>query len=187
MIIWGLAAPLLALILLIREHKNLDEIPVKMKFGFLYIGYRKGCFIWEFVILYRKIAIVFVSVFLASFNIPVQALTAMAILAIGFYLQEHYDPYETVALNELEKKSIICSTITIYCGLFFLTDSLSNTGKLGFFSVIVIVNVYFLATWIFGICHSFVDKAARTKPAYFRNMCKCWKSIWRSADYVLRS
>jgi len=90
MLIWGIASPMLALVLLLREKKFLDEIPVKMKYGFLYIGYRKKRFIWEFVILYRKIAIVFVSVFLAAFNVPVQALTAMFILIIAFYLQEHY-------------------------------------------------------------------------------------------------
>lgn len=186
MLVWGIASPMLALVLLYRQRRDLDEVPVKMKFGFLYIGYRKGCFIWEFVILYRKIAIVFVSVFLASFNVPVQALTAMFILMIAFYLQEHYEPYETVALNNLEKKSIICSSVTIYCGLYFLTDSLSNNGKLGFFIVILLVNLYFLSTWMIGICHSFVEKAARTKPYLFRRMCHCWTSVWRSAEKKVR-
>lgn len=71
MLIWGISAPTLALALLLRDRKRLDDIPTKLKFGFLYIGYRKPCFIWEFVILYRKIAIVFVSVFLAQFNVEV--------------------------------------------------------------------------------------------------------------------
>jgi len=170
MIIWGICTPLVALVLIYRNRKDLDDTPVKMRYGFLYIGYRKACFIWEFVILYRKISIVFVSVFLASFNIPVQALTAMFILMISFYLQEHYEPYETEALNSLEKKSIICSALTIYCGLYFLTDSLNNTGKLGFFFVILIANLYFLATWIIGICHSFIEKGARVKPYLFRRI-----------------
>jgi len=187
MLIWGIASPMLALVLLVRERKDLDEIAVKMKYGFLYIGYRKPCFIWEFVILYRKIAIVFVSVFLAAFNVPVQALTAMFILMIAFYLQEHYEPYETEALNSLEKKSIICSSITIYCGLYFLTDALDNSGKLGFFFIILIANIYFLTTWIVGICHSFLDKGARTKPFLFRKICRCWKSIRVSADTVIRT
>ena len=70
MILWGISAPMLAMLLLIRDRRRLDELEVKMKYGFLYIGYRKGTFIWEFVILYRKIAIVFVSVFLAAVNVP---------------------------------------------------------------------------------------------------------------------
>jgi len=41
-------------------------LETKQKFGFLYNGYKKEYFFWEIVIMYRKILIIFISVFLYS-------------------------------------------------------------------------------------------------------------------------
>lgn len=37
---------------------------MKEKFGFLYKGYKLDSFYWECVIMYRKVAMIFISVFL---------------------------------------------------------------------------------------------------------------------------
>ena len=45
------------------------------------------------------------------------------------------EPFGSVALNDLETASLVSSMITIYCGLFYISDSSSstttssNTGK----------------------------------------------------------
>ena len=50
-------------------------------------------------------------------------------------------------LNECEVRSILVSAVTIYCGLFFLTNDLDTDTSLSFSFLIIIVNSYFLVYW----------------------------------------
>ena len=61
--VWGLGIPLFGLILLILERSKLETLQVKEKLGFLFRGYRKSFYFWEIVIMYRKIAMIFISVY----------------------------------------------------------------------------------------------------------------------------
>ena len=71
LIIWGVGIPLFALILLWKNYKKgiLFELESKKKYGFLILGYKKGKYYWEMKIMFRKIAIVFISVFLISISV----------------------------------------------------------------------------------------------------------------------
>ena len=65
-IILVLGIPATALSIMIK-NKNLLMTPnMKEQLGFLYNGYRSASFYWEILIMYRKIMIVFISVFLSS-------------------------------------------------------------------------------------------------------------------------
>jgi hypothetical protein len=68
-IVWGLGIPFFALILLIRERKKLAELEIREKFGFLYNGYKLDYFYWEIIIMYRKITLIFISVFIQSYGV----------------------------------------------------------------------------------------------------------------------
>ena len=63
-IVWGLGIPFFAFILMYRERRSLNSLETKEKFGFLYNGYQTDMFFWEIVIMYRKIAMIFISVFI---------------------------------------------------------------------------------------------------------------------------
>ena len=63
-IVWGLGIPFFAFILMYRERAKLDKVETKEKFGFLYNGYQVELFFWEIVIMYRKIAMIFIAVFI---------------------------------------------------------------------------------------------------------------------------
>lgn len=65
---WGLGIPAFAFLLLQREKENLKKISVKEKYGFLYNGYQKRYYYWEVVIMYRKIMVIFIAVFVAAFG-----------------------------------------------------------------------------------------------------------------------
>lgn len=82
-IIWIVGVPAFAIFLLNRnkhtivnaeDNPNLtrDEIQsltiVKIKYGFLFAGYRLSRFFWEAIILYRKMGIIIVNVFLVSLS-----------------------------------------------------------------------------------------------------------------------
>ena len=63
-IVWGLGIPFFAFVLMYRERKRLDRVETKEKFGFLYNGYQVELFFWEIVIMYRKISMIFIAVFI---------------------------------------------------------------------------------------------------------------------------
>ena len=86
LIVWGLVFPVISLVLLVRNRRKLTAEETKLKYGFLYIGYSPKSYYWEFVIMYRKILIAFISVFLSSVSISIQGLLAFLILAISLFL-----------------------------------------------------------------------------------------------------
>lgn len=45
-----------------REKQNLETEAAKIRFGFLYNGYKKDNFYWEIIIMYRKILCLIVSI-----------------------------------------------------------------------------------------------------------------------------
>ena len=66
LVCWGLGIPFFALILLIRNRGSLNTIETKEKLGFLYNGYKKEYYFWEILIMYRKILIIFIAIFLSN-------------------------------------------------------------------------------------------------------------------------
>ena len=70
-ILWGLGIPASAYVLLRREKDRLDTIAAKEKFGFLFNGYKKNSYFWEIVIMYRKIIMIFISVFMNTIGLVV--------------------------------------------------------------------------------------------------------------------
>jgi hypothetical protein len=60
-IVWGLGIPFFAFVLMNRSRNKLHTIFMKEQLGFLYNGYRKKFYYWEVIIMYRKIAMVFIA------------------------------------------------------------------------------------------------------------------------------
>ena len=63
-ILWGLGIPFFAFILLTRDKERLNKLEIREKLGFLYRGYKKQYYYWESVIMYRKIVLIFIAVFI---------------------------------------------------------------------------------------------------------------------------
>ena len=145
LLFWGIIIPAIYIYILYKNRKRLGSKDVRKKYGFLFNGYTKTEFYWEFIILYRKILIITCSVFIAnSASVNIQALTVMILLIIFIAIQLKYSPYIEDKLNSMEVRSILVSAVTIYCGLYYLTGDLDYTSKVIFFVIIVVVNIYFL-------------------------------------------
>jgi hypothetical protein len=61
-LIWGVGIPSFVLFILIRNRNELTDQNFKQRFGFVYSGYKT--YYWEPVIMFRKIFIIFIQVFL---------------------------------------------------------------------------------------------------------------------------
>ena len=72
--------------------------------------------------MYRKIWIIFIAVFLKFAGSITQALVVFFVLIIFLIVNLRYMPYSFHFLNNMELISIIAWMLTIYCGIFFLSD-----------------------------------------------------------------
>lgn len=164
LIVWVFAVPLLCVGVLTKYRRRLDEIWLKLQYGFLISGYRWKCYYWEFVILYRKVLIIMCGVFISS-SIPMQALTIQLVLLSSLLLQLYVRPFTSYHLNMTETLAICVSDATIYCGLYYLTEELSSETSLLFFAVIVVTNAVFLCYWLYALVDSTMDAINSSFPA----------------------
>jgi hypothetical protein len=148
LLVFSIGIPTAVLGYLVRERAYLDEVKNRVCLGFLYNGYKHRHFYWEFVILYRKIIIICLTVFLNSVSIPVQGLFILLILILSWQLQYYTQPFNKVKLNSMELRSIFVAAVTIYCGMFYLTKDLDEPSKICLFVIMIIVNFYFLSIWL---------------------------------------
>jgi hypothetical protein len=93
-----------------------------------FIGNSKKIFMTsrEFVILYRKIAMVFISVFLVTFGVAIQALCVFGVCFLSLLLQVYGTPFMDPALNDMEKRALANATITLYAGFYFIASKIFN-------------------------------------------------------------
>ena len=94
-------------------------------------------------------------------------------------------PYDTAELNNLELRSIIVSGVTIYSGLYYLTEDLSLWTQLLFFALICAANAYFLGYWVFGLAAAGIDKVARVQPKLIHMLCRCCPRFVLAAEKAL--
>lgn len=161
--LWGIGIPGSVWFLMKKDKEKLDTLAVKQKFGFLYNGYKRTNYFWEIVIMYRKIGMIGIAVFMNRIGVMVQALVLLILLVAFLQLNNMRRPFATRALNDLEDLSLMTGIITIYCAIFFISSkdktsesfnpnqdfNLDNTGQLLLFGIIVMGNVAFILTWFF--------------------------------------
>jgi hypothetical protein len=114
----------MGLYIMISNRNRLKLMDVKSKFGFIYNGYRvPQAYFWELIIMYRKIFIIFIQVFLAQLGKIVQALTTLVFLIVCLTVTAMKQPFTNHFLNSLESLSLMSSSITVYCGLFYISNA----------------------------------------------------------------
>jgi len=148
---WGVGLPALCLLYIFRNRNKLALTFMKLRLGFIYNGYIVEKYYWEFVIIYRKILIISIAVFFTSVSIYVQALTVMIVILASLRLQNKHRPYIIPAMNDLEQRGVLVGGITIYCGLYSLTQGLDTPSQVVLFIILLGANVYFLSFWIYKV------------------------------------
>ena len=94
-----------------------------LRYGFLFKGYKQRTYYWEAVVMLRKVAMIFIAVFLRSAGTRIQAFVIFIFLLFFVILTEEKKPYLIRKLNTLELISLVTSCVTIYSGFFFLSAS----------------------------------------------------------------
>ncbi|CDW85128.1 UNKNOWN [Stylonychia lemnae] len=170
MIVWGLGIPFFGLALLLRNKKQLDQIVTRQKLGFLFRGYKRKYYYWEIVIMYRKIFLIFIQVFLLQYGVITQAMVVL-ILLIGFMaLNLTLRPFQTISLNDLETLSVVTSLTTIYCGIFFIVsinniDGSQETSQDSFQS--------FFTFWLYKMIREIKNMMIKKFGKLYTIICLC--------------
>ena len=155
-IIWVFGWPILALVVLYKNKKNLHQTNIQRYLIVLYQGLKDNRYYWEFVNTFRKVMIVSINVFLSSYALFYKGVSAIILIMILLRIQLNLDPYKLNVNNEWEYWSYVSSLITLFGGIIYATD----TKRVGFidifvFFTIAIINLYFLLLWIYLISFAF--------------------------------
>ena len=67
-------------------------------------------------------------------------------------------------LNQMEFRSILVATVTIYSGLYYLTGDLDEITKIFLFVVMVTANFYFLLYWCAKMLQAGIKIAKKKLP-----------------------
>lgn len=162
--IWGILAPTAIFLIVYFNRKNLHQHKFKYRYGFLFNGYLRQRYYWEFVIISKKFVLVVLTVIMQSGYSPVlQSILLIASLIIFLIFHVYFKPYITEELNHIEFISSLTAIITILAGIIFNESGKMKNDWILTISgiVIVVVNIYFLWIW-----------------------CKFmfWKNIWELLD-----
>lgn len=163
-IVWAVGAPALVLLWLTKQRRFLHRDNNKVIFGFIYNGYKTTDFYWEFIIMYRKILMITVSVFMSNQSTLIQALTVALVLLGSLYLQNSKNPYCFSELNHMESEALFTATLTVYCGLYYLSNAINDSLKLILFFIIVLGNSYFIVYWIYYMIQAIIDLSLKIFP-----------------------
>ena len=192
-IVWILGLPTVCLIILIKTKKSLGDLGTKIKYSFLYKGYVSGLYFWEFCILYRKILVVCISVFLTTVSLLAQALTMLAVLLVSLYAQQYFHPFNSHSFNVLETRSLLASLLTLFGGLFFYTKAMSTfytdlAIEVLLFAAILAADGLFAYTWLSfvgpSLINSIKQKLAAIAKRYRVNPVSTIKTVLEESSKI---
>lgn len=121
-IVYSVGIPLAGIVLIFRNRSQLKKDHVRQRYGFLYNGYRGGLAkYWEMVLIYRKVVLIFIQMFLVQRGKIVQALVTVFLLIASVVALRYLQPYTKSYLNHLELFSLVISSLSVYFGVFFIS------------------------------------------------------------------
>lgn len=104
---------------MLKNRKKLDTWEVQRYFLMLYQGLKLKCFYWELINSVRKVLLLSISAFLATYSINYRALFGSIILIVILRIQLKLKPYKADLNNHLELQEIITGAFTIFSTLIF--------------------------------------------------------------------
>ena len=144
LIIWVIAMPIIAFILLWKNIKKSSN-KVKQYMLILYQGLKLDKFYWEFVNTIRKVII------LSSFALtPVlRILVSAAVLIFTMRLQKSLQPYKNEDNNTIELYALVAGTVTLMTGLVFNSENGVASINMLFLIMLICLNTKFILEWIY--------------------------------------
>lgn len=145
LLFWIIIFPFSCLVAMIYNSKKLDHPQMKLFFGFFYLGYRPELYFWDFLVIYKKILTIFITL-LPDEMIFSKCYILLVLNAEAAYLQKVKIPFKDRGLSNIEFKSNIAALFTILFGLFYIFG-VSEKVSILIFCCLIFVNSHFLIVW----------------------------------------
>ena len=162
--IWVFALPIAILVIMTKRRNQLHTDNNRVIFGFFFNGYKNHSFFWEFFIIYRKIIIISIVVFFSYINKTVQALSIFLVTNCTVFIHHRLRPYISKEMNNMEMQSLIVSAVTIYSGLFYLTNGINTSFQFALFILMLTSNTYLIAYWCYYMIQALLDIIVKFSP-----------------------
>ena len=146
LIIWVIATPVIAFVILYRNRNNLEHDDVKRYYLILYQGLTRKAFYWEFVNTFRKIIIIALNTILSVLSIIYRLLMCITLLIAVERIQQKVKPYKLKENNDIEIKAIVAGTTVLFSGIIFEQSAKYNYSRFDTlaFAVILVYNTIYL-------------------------------------------
>ena len=140
--VFVIGTPVAALYTLYLNRDRLNHRRIRSSFGFLFEGYRKRMFFWEFVVLLRKVLILAVALFWEDAFL--QSIAGLFVLSISIIVHMACWPYEETFLNIAELASLFSLfTLVVLSILLWYARQRSSSFELYELAVTLILFVLF--------------------------------------------
>ena len=161
--LWGIIVPLIIFINIRRAKKSIlkFEGTKALKYCFIVFGYREKTYYWEFVILIRKYLILIIVFSVTGFSRGSQFILILLVIAGASLLHNHYQPYESPRLNQLETLSLFSIELFVMACLYY--SSVDRIHGLNYFVIILCTlgNAIFLLRWFLLLCKTVITHLRR--------------------------
>ena len=117
--IWGIGAPILALAVMLKYKKSLNEWNVQKYLLVLYQGLKLERFYWELINTARKTLLLWLPTLMSTLSLNYKVASAIILMIGVLRIQKKLEPYKTEANNKLEFNEIITGTFTIYATMIY--------------------------------------------------------------------
>ncbi|CAI2367043.1 unnamed protein product [Moneuplotes crassus] len=146
-LIWVIACPILALIIIYSGKKNSKNSNLSKYFIMIYQGLKPNRKYWEFINTLRKIVVLF------SLLLSTTMAVGISMLALVFTarLQIYLDPYKNPQHSKVEYLAIMAGILTISGGLLFSQDEQHKILNSYILVAIVIINFKFILEWLYFV------------------------------------
>ena len=135
--------PLLALYILYINRDGLQKRRrIRSSFGFLFEGYRRRMFFWEFVVLLRKVLILAVALFWSDAFL--QSIVGMFVLMVSIVAHMACWPYDETFLNVAELSTLFClfTMVALSVLLWYARQHSSNVELYELAATVIIFVMY---------------------------------------------
>ncbi|KAL4429488.1 hypothetical protein ABPG74_001333 [Tetrahymena malaccensis] len=140
-VMWGLLIPLFILRKLYQNKNNLDDVLVRIPYGFLYQDYKYDKYYWEFLKSYMKIIIVVIHNFYGDpyNNQLVLTMIIMLIYQVALLVMK---PYQMRYFQNIEKRSMEVLIVIVTMNIFLYNRPSIVQQQIFYVIVLAIHNIY---------------------------------------------
>eukprot|EP00347_Sterkiella_histriomuscorum_P016984 403351103 len=130
-LIWVVGLPVLMLVILKRNQKDLDQESMLKRYKMIYQGFQRKYFFWEYINTFRKVMLIVINVFLSIYINVFKVLLSLMVLVFLQQFQKRILPFKSEMINLIEQREYM-ATCSLFMGSLFFYLSQENSKAIQF-------------------------------------------------------